>query len=133
MSSYGVKTEFKYFAAANGYKGFKSYFPTIFNPREYDKIFILKGGPGTGKSTIMKSIANELYDNGAKVESIHCSSDPQSLDGVIIDYNQKKQTLYQNHLLQSIISFPTLLFLFLVFLSYQKHYKFTTVPGESNL
>ncbi len=41
--------------------------------------YILKGGPGTGKSTIMKKIASTLDD----AELYYCSSDPSSLDAVI--------------------------------------------------
>ncbi len=41
--------------------------------------YILKGGPGTGKSTLMKKIAAALPD----AELYYCSSDPDSLDAVI--------------------------------------------------
>ena len=42
------------FAAGNGYTGFRSYFSNYFSPDEYNSIYILKGGPGTGKSTAMQ-------------------------------------------------------------------------------
>jgi len=42
-----------YFAAANGYDGFVSYFEKVFDAKDYTRLFILKGGPGTGKSSIM--------------------------------------------------------------------------------
>ena len=45
----------EFFAASNSSTGFVSYFDVIFNPKSYEKIFILKGGPGTGKSHFMKS------------------------------------------------------------------------------
>ncbi len=41
--------------------------------------YILKGGPGTGKSTLMKKVASSLDD----AELYYCSSDPSSLDAVI--------------------------------------------------
>ncbi|MBQ8622983.1 MAG: hypothetical protein IJ424_01175 [Oscillospiraceae bacterium] len=41
--------------------------------------YILKGGPGTGKSTLMKKVAANLND----AELYYCSSDPDSLDAVI--------------------------------------------------
>ena len=78
-----------YFAAANGYKGFKCYFKEIFNPDEFEKIFIIKGGPGTGKSTLMKNIMSSL-DEKVKAEAILCSSDVKSLDGVILEFSNKK-------------------------------------------
>lgn len=73
-----------YFAASNGYAGFKSYFDRIFNPESYEHTFVIKGGPGTGKSTLMKRIASTAKNLSANHDLIHCASDPQSLDGVIV-------------------------------------------------
>ena len=50
----------KYFAAANTYTGFISYFDTVFDPEKFSRLYVLKGGPGTGKSSFMKKIANEF-------------------------------------------------------------------------
>ena len=71
------------FAAANGFGGFRSYFDDIFNRKDYSRVFILKGGPGTGKSTVMKKVLDKFRDK-CFVQSIRCSSDPNSLDGVTI-------------------------------------------------
>ena len=73
-----------YFAAANGYTGFRSYFDNIFNSESFRRIFVLKGGPGTGKSTLMKYVANAAISADLDCDRIFCSSDPDSLDGVII-------------------------------------------------
>ena len=73
-----------YFAAANGYSGFRSYFDKIFASEDYRRNFVLKGGPGTGKSTLMRKVANKAYEYGIDHDRIYCSSDPKSLDGVII-------------------------------------------------
>ena len=77
-----------YFAAANGYSGFRSLFGEIFDPERFGRTFIIKGGPGTGKSTIMKKLVNHSLIVGYEVEEIYCSSDPHSLDGVIIRKNE---------------------------------------------
>lgn len=71
-----------YFACANTGKGFVNLFAS--NLEGLRKIFILKGGPGTGKSTLMKKIGKNYIDKGYTVEYISCSSDVDSLDGVII-------------------------------------------------
>lgn len=71
-----------YYACANSARGFVNLFES--NIKELDKIFILKGGPGTGKSSLMKNIGLNWYGKGFDVEFIHCSSDNSSLDGVII-------------------------------------------------
>ena len=79
-----------YFGAANGYDGFRSYFDEIFDSKNYKRVFVIKGGPGTGKSTFMKRISKHFTRNGDDVEEIYCSSDPSSLDGVIIGRENKK-------------------------------------------
>ena len=46
--------------------------------------FVAVMGPsGCGKSTLLRRIAAHLEEQGETVELIHCSSDPDSLDGVI--------------------------------------------------
>ena len=71
-----------YYASANSSLGFVDYFDS--NLQGLDRLYILKGGPGTGKSTLMKKFGQHFYDEGYDVEFIHCSSDPNSLDAVIV-------------------------------------------------
>lgn len=71
-----------YFAGGNTARGFHSLFDS--NLQGLDRLFILKGGPGTGKSSLMKAIGAELSEKGYDLEYIHCSSDNNSIDGVII-------------------------------------------------
>ncbi|MBR6743723.1 MAG: hypothetical protein IKM00_00695 [Clostridia bacterium] len=75
----------KFFAAANTENGFFSLFDEIFAPEKFRRIYILKGGPGTGKSTLMRRIGALAESKGYEAEYIFCSSDPDSLDGVIIE------------------------------------------------
>ncbi|MEE0968655.1 MAG: hypothetical protein U0M06_04710, partial [Clostridia bacterium] len=77
--------EEKYFAASNSGKGFKSFFGEIFDPYRLEHIYIIKGGPGTGKSYFMKSVAKIAEEKGKNVVYYYCSSDQNSLDGIIID------------------------------------------------
>lgn len=79
-----------FLASANGYTGFKSYFDSIFDPKDYLKIFVLKGGPGTGKSSLMKHIAKIGGEKSVSVELFYCSSDPASLDGVVLEKENKR-------------------------------------------
>lgn len=74
-----------YFAGANTTKGFVSYYGQIFG--ETERIYVIKGGSGTGKSRLMKDIADEAEKKGRVVEYFYCSFDPTSLDGIIIDGN----------------------------------------------
>lgn len=73
--------EWHYFAGGNTAKGFYSQFDSNFAVLE--KVFILKGGPGNGKSTMIKNIARTFQEKGYDVEYIHCSSDSDSIDGII--------------------------------------------------
>lgn len=73
-----------YFGAANTSTGFFNLFGEIFSPEKLDKIFILKGGPGCGKSTTIRRISEKGSSLGYNVENIFCSSSPTSFDGVII-------------------------------------------------
>ncbi len=73
----------KYFAASNSRRGFVSYYADAFG--EAERVYIIKGGPGTGKSYFMKKIAAAAESAGHTVVYIYCSSDPESLDGIVID------------------------------------------------
>lgn len=70
-----------FFASANTGNGFYNSFKDIC-PDGF--VYVLKGGPGTGKSTLMKTVGEYFYNAGYSIEYFHCSSDIQSLDGVRI-------------------------------------------------
>lgn len=72
------------FLGGNTPMGFFSYFDQLIRPERAQRLYILKGGPGTGKSSFMKSIAKAFQEAGHAVEAFHCSSDPESLDAVRI-------------------------------------------------
>jgi len=74
----------EYFLGANTPAGFRSLFEQSFDRADGWQVYIIKGGPGTGKSTLMKTIGQRAMDQGLFTELIHCSSDPDSLDAVII-------------------------------------------------
>ncbi len=88
MLNIGKTPEF--FAAANGHDGFISYFDKIFASEDFTRTYVLKGGPGTGKSSFMKRLAKLLGDRGIYTELIYCSSDPRSLDGVIFEAGDRR-------------------------------------------
>lgn len=73
-----------YFLGANTPYGFFSLFKELYNPENDNTIYLIKGGPGTGKSSIMKKIASAAENKKLLVERIYCSSDPTSLDAIII-------------------------------------------------
>lgn len=73
------------FPGGNTSKGFYSFFRYIISQDEANRLICLKGGPGTGKSSFMKKIGSYFYNLGYSVEYHHCSSDNESLDGVVIN------------------------------------------------
>lgn len=73
-----------YFRGANTPQGFVSLFGSLYNADDGWSAYILKGGPGTGKSGLLKSLASSAAEAGLAVETAPCSSDPLSLDAVIL-------------------------------------------------
>ena len=71
------------FPGGNTPYGFFSYYNYII-PVDANRIFIMKGGPGTGKSTFMRNMGEALVNCGYNAEFHHCSSDNNSLDGIVI-------------------------------------------------
>ena len=72
------------FPGGNTSRGFFSYYSHILSQEAARRIFVIKGGPGVGKSTFMKKIGSELLERGYDIEFMHCSSDNNSLDGLVI-------------------------------------------------
>jgi GTPase SAR1 family protein len=70
------------FPGGNTSLGFFSYYSNIISQEEANRIFVIKGGPGVGKSTFMKRISEKMLEKGYDVEYLHCSSDNNSLDGI---------------------------------------------------
>lgn len=73
-----------YFLASNSADGFINGFSNAYDPKEGWKAYLIKGGPGTGKSSFMKKVATYFSDMGEQVEISPCSSDPKSLDAVVL-------------------------------------------------
>ncbi len=71
------------FPGSNTPQGFYSYYQYLLEQDRANHIFVIKGGPGTGKSTFLKRLGNTMNSEGFNVEYHHCSADNNSLDGVV--------------------------------------------------
>lgn len=49
------------------------------------QLYILKGMPGGGKSSLMNNIADRMIEKGFSIEYHHCPSDPKSIDAIVIE------------------------------------------------
>ncbi len=72
-----------FFLGAGCPTGFAGYFSQLSCASSPVATTLIKAGPGCGKSTFMKRIGDFLEKEKKDVELIHCSSDPNSLDGVV--------------------------------------------------
>ncbi len=73
-----------FFASSNSGDGFYSLYNEVFGEENFERVYILKGGPGTGKSTLIDKIAAHASSLGYETDVFVCSSDNKSLDGLII-------------------------------------------------
>lgn len=73
----------KVFPGGNTSRGFYSFYDQII-PEDAERIFVVKGGPGVGKSSFMRTIGEQFVNEGYDVEYHYCSSDNRSLDGLVI-------------------------------------------------
>lgn len=74
------KTVVDFFLGTTSPTGFYGCFDTLAGENDR-QLYLIKTGPGCGKSTLMRHVGEKA---GGFVERIHCSSDPDSLDGVIL-------------------------------------------------
>ncbi len=72
-----------FFLGANSGGGFHSFYKELIDLSKAHAVYILKGGPGSGKSSLMRRVMKKAEENSIPVEKIYCSSDPDSLDGVV--------------------------------------------------
>lgn len=79
-----VLPQIQYFLGANAPGGFYSLYDHLLPPEDARAIYILKGGPGCGKSTLMRRIGARAEEAGLETEYILCSGDPDSLDAVVL-------------------------------------------------
>lgn len=77
-------SQIQYFLGANSPTGFYSLYHELSDPQRIRRLYILKGGAGCGKSSLMKRIARHAEAKGLEVQSVLCSGDPDSWDAVIL-------------------------------------------------
>ncbi len=71
-----------YFAEGMTTRGYISLLPNMMP--NWQRVYVLLGGPGTGKSTLIKVIGLELLDRGYDVDFLRSVRDPNSMAGFIM-------------------------------------------------
>ena len=77
-----MKNERHFFAGAMTASGFCNFFEFINDYNKKGMLYIIKGGSGTGKSSLMKKVGAHFLQKGEEIEFFHCSADPDSLDAI---------------------------------------------------
>lgn len=71
-----------YFAEGMTTRGYISLLPNMMP--SWQRAYVLLGGPGTGKSTLIKMIGLELLDRGYEIDFLRSARDPDSMAGFIV-------------------------------------------------
>lgn len=88
----GSRVREAYFAASNSEKGFCSYYEELFRPKDAASVlYIIKGGPGCGKSRLLWDMVRAGEERGYAATLFYCSSDPASLDAAILRREDGRQ------------------------------------------
>lgn len=74
----------QYFLGGNTPTGFFSLYHQLSDPARIRALYIIKGGPGSGKSTFMRRVERHAQAAGLETAQVLCSGDPDSLDAVLI-------------------------------------------------
>ncbi|MEA4894372.1 MAG: hypothetical protein VB064_03820 [Oscillospiraceae bacterium] len=74
----------RYFLGGNTCRGFYSFYDSFVTLSDGTFLWIIKGGPGCGKSSFMRMVGSAAEKAGLCVEYAVCSGDPSSLDGIYI-------------------------------------------------
>ena len=74
----------RYFLGGNTPTGFYSLYHQLSEPERLRALYIIKGGPGCGKSTLMRRVERHAQAAGLETQQVLCSGDPDSLDALIL-------------------------------------------------
>ena len=73
------------FIGANTSDGFCGMLDTLIDESKMKRVYVIKGAAGTGKSTLLKRIYGTAINEGVNAVRYACSSDPHSLDLVVLN------------------------------------------------
>ena len=74
----------QYFLGGNTPSGFYSLYHQLSDPERFRALYIIKSGPGSGKSSLMRRVGRHAKAAGLETVEVLCSGDPDSLDALIL-------------------------------------------------
>ena len=82
-------SDFRFFGANSG-NGYINTPDERLKERNCDVKILIKGGPGTGKSTLIRKFYEAANESGYGVTGYLCSSDPHSFDGALAEKDGRR-------------------------------------------
>ena len=77
-------SKIQYFLGGNTPSGFYSLYHQLSDPERFQALYIIKSGPGSGKSSLMRRVGRHAQAAGLETVEVLCSGDPDSLDALIL-------------------------------------------------
>ena len=77
-------SKIQYFLGGNTPSGFYSLYHQLSDPEQFQALYIIKSGPGSGKSSLMRRVGRHAPAAGLETVEVLCSGDPDSLDALIL-------------------------------------------------
>lgn len=74
-----------FFLGSNTAKGFHSLYHPFTTLQEAGSLTLLKGGSACGRWAFLERVGRGMYQNGHSVTYIRCCSDPEALDGILVE------------------------------------------------
>ena len=109
----------QYFLGGNTPSGFHSLYHQLSAPSRMQALYIIKGGTGSGKSTLMRRVERHAKAAGLETQQVLCSGDPDSLDALLLP--QLKAALVDGTAPQGVVPLVH-------FSSYGRHHPLVAVP-----
>jgi hypothetical protein len=78
-----MKTPIRFFMGSSTPVGFFSFLDDYYDCGDGWRAYLLKGGPGTGKTKLLRCIYQFMDERGQEIQAIICPANPDSLDGLV--------------------------------------------------
>lgn len=78
-----MRTPIRFFMGTNTASGFFGFLDDFYDVSDGWRAFLLKGGPGSGKTHLLGRVYAFMAAGGNEIQAIVCPSDPNKLDGLV--------------------------------------------------